>query len=144
MKRFATILAIALFGIATQYTYAQEFIEATAVGYEAIETEIAYPDEIVTEEVCCAETIAGEPIHAASPSFIQRYGFLLLLSTLVIGSIIFATIIIVVVVKIIKNKNKNKNTDELQQLIEENRELHRQQEIARLKKENEHLRNNLK
>ena len=93
MKRFATILAIVLFGIATQYTYAQESIEEAAIFYEATETEIAYPVEIVTEEVCCAETMTAEPIHAARPSFIQRYGFwTLVLVVIVLPSLIIAVI----------------------------------------------------
>ena len=135
MKRFATILAIALFGIATQYTYAQENIEAT-------ETEIAYPVEIVTEEVCCAETMAAEPIHAARPSFIQRYGFwTLVLVVIVLPSLIIAIIIAGVVVLIAKRKNSK---DELELLQEENARLQREKEIARLRDENERLRNSMR
>ncbi len=142
MKRFATILAIALFGIATQYTYAQESIEETAVGYEAIETEIAYPVEIVTEEVCCAETIVGEPMHAARPSFIQQYGtWFMLLVVIALPSLIIAIIIAVVVVLIAKRRNSK---DELELLQEENARLQREKEIARLRDENERLRNSMR
>ena len=141
MKRFATILAIALFGIATQYTYAQENMVETVV-YEATETEIAYPVEIVTEEVCCAETMTAEPIHAARPSFIQRYGFwTLVLVVIVLPSLIIAVIIAGVVVLIAKRKNSK---DELELLQEENARLQREKEIARLRDENERLRNSMR
>ena len=142
MKRFATILAIVLFGIATQYTYAQESIEEAAIFYEATETEIAYPVEIVTEEVCCAETMTAEPIHAARPSFIQRYGFwTLVLVVIVLPSLIIAVIIAGVVVLIAKRKNSK---DELELLQEENARLQREKEIARLRDENERLRNSMR
>ena len=142
MKRFATILAIVLFGIATQYTYAQESIEEAAIFYEATETEIAYPVEIVTEDVCCAETMTAEPIHAARPSFIQRYGFwTLVLVVIVLPSLIIAVIIAGVVVLIAKRKNSK---DELELLQEENARLQREKEIARLRDENERLRNSMR
>lgn len=141
MKRFATILAIALFGIATQYTYAQENAVETVV----CETMVAYPEpdvEIVTEEVCCAETMTAEPIHAARPSFIQRYGFwTLVLVVIVLPSLIIAVIIAGVVVLIAKRRNSK---DELELLQEENARLQREKEIARLRDENERLRNSMR
>ena len=140
MKRVATILAIALFGIATQYTFAQENTVETVV-YEAI----VYPEqevEPVTEEVCCAETMTAEPIHAARPSFIQRYGFwTLVLVVIVLPSLIIAVIIAGVVVLIAKRKNSK---DELELLQEENARLQREKEIARLRDENERLRNSMR
>lgn len=141
MKRFASILAIALFGIATQYTYAQESIEETAV-WESTEVYPVQEVEIVTEEVCCAETMVAEPIHAARPSFIQRYGFwTLVLVVIVLPSLIIAIIIAGVVVLIAKRRNSK---DELELLQEENARLQREKEIARLRDENERLRNSMR
>ena len=141
MKRFATILAIALFGITTQYTFAQESIEETEV-CETIEVYPVQEVEPVTEEVCCAETMTAEPIHPARPSFIQQYGtWFMLLVVIALPSLIIAVIIAGVVVVIAKRKNSK---DELELLQEENARLQREKEIARLRDENERLRNSMR
>ena len=131
MKRLLLILVVALFGFAAQSAYAQnECVEDWPV-----EAQCAY-----TEDECVAvtEVWVEEPAAVQEISFMQQYGFLILILGVFIGIPLVLTIVIIAIVKAAKRP------DELAMLKEENERLQREAEIARLKEENERLRNNLK
>ena len=130
MKRLCLILAVALFGFAAQSAYAQnEGVE------DWPEAQCAY-----TEDECVAvtEVWVEEPAAVQETSFMQQYGFWILILGVFIGIPLVLTIVIIAIVKAAKRP------DELAMLKEENERLQREAEIARLKEENERLRNNLK
>ncbi len=135
MKRLILILVVALFGFAAQSAYAQnEGVEDWPV-QNVPEAQCAY-----TEDECVAVTDVWveEPAAVQETSFMQQYGFWILILGVFIGIPLVLTIVIIAIVKAAKRP------DELAMLKEENERLQRKAEIARLKEENERLRNNLK
>lgn len=125
MKRLLLILVVALFGFAAQSAYAQDEVCATVVECDEV-------TECIVTVPCCEEATKGP-----QPTFMQQYG----LWFLILFMFGVPALIALIIVKTVKRRRRN---DELALLIDENRRLIRENEIARLKEENERLRNNLK
>ena len=94
--------------------------------------------ENIAEETVAATEVCVEEPAVQEISFMQQYGFWILILGVFIGIPLVLTIVIIAIVKAAKRP------DELAMLKEENARLQRKAEIARLKEENERLRNNLK
>ena len=134
MKRLILILTITLLGLAVENVYAQNEVAESVECIMTVDCENIAEETVAVTEVCVEEPAAA----VQEISFMQQYGFLILILGVFIGIPLVLTIVIIAIVKAAKRP------DELAMLKEENERLQREAEIARLKEENERLRNNLK
>ena len=132
MKRLILILTITLLGLAVENVYAQNEVA------ESVECIMTVDCENIAEETVAATEVCVEEPAVQEISFMQQYGFWILILGVFIGIPLVLTIVIIAIVK------ATNRPDELTQLQVENERLRRESEIARLKEENERLRNNLK
>ena len=132
MKRRLLILTITLLGLAVENVYAQNEVAENVECIMTVDCENIAEETVAVTKVCVEEPAVQET------SFMQQYGFLILILGVFIGIPLVLTIVIIAIVKAAKRP------DELTQLQVENERLRRESEIARLKEENERLRNNLK